>query len=119
MRIVPRISDSGEINLDIQHIEVSTVSFTGERQTTGDRLPVKTQRRISTNVSLDNQQTLIIGGLLDIQHGDQGKNFPGMKSTSPILGTTKQTRETRDLVIFITPTLLQEHAEVKKVETFL
>jgi type IV pilus assembly protein PilQ len=119
MQIVPRISSNGAINLDIQEIRVSTVSFTGERQSTGDRLPVLTTRRISTNVSLANQETLVIGGLLDIQHGDQGKNFPGMKSASIIAGVEKQTRETRDLVIFITPTLLQEHSEYKKMESFL
>ena len=119
MQIVPRISSNGAINLDIQEIQVSTVSFTGERQSTGDRLPVLTTRRISTNVSLANEETLIIGGLLDIQHGDQGKNFPGMKSAGAALGVEKQTRETRDLVIFITPTLLQEHSEYKKTESFL
>lgn len=119
MQIVPRISSTGAINLDIQEIQVSTVSFTGERQSTGDRLPVLTKRRISTNVSLNNQETLIIGGLLDIQHGDQGKNFPGMKSASVIAGVEKQTRETRDLVIFITPTMLQEHQQTNKVESFL
>ena len=119
MQIVPRISSKGEINLDIKEIQVSTVSFTGERQSTGDRLPVLTKRKISTSVSLNNQETLIIGGLLDVQHGDQGKNFPGMKGLSPIIGTEKQTRETRDLVIFITPTLLQEHKTIKKVEDFL
>jgi general secretion pathway protein D len=119
MKIVPRISNNGEIHLDIQHIQVSTISFTGERQSTGDRLPVLTKRKISTNVSLKNQETLIIGGLLDIQHGDQGKNFPGMKAAGAVLGTEKQTRETRDLVIFITPTLLHEHKNIKKVEGFL
>jgi type II secretory pathway component GspD/PulD (secretin) len=108
---------NGEINLDLQQVEVSTIAFTGERQTTGDRLPVKTQRRISTNVSLKDQETLIIGGLLDIQHGSSAKNFPGMKSD--LLGVSKQSREARELVIFITPTLLHEHADVKKVETFL
>ena len=119
MKIIPRISSQGEINLDIQQIQVSTLAFTGERQSTGDRLPVLTKRMISTNVSLKNEETLIIGGLLDVQHGDQGKNFPGMKAAGPLLGTEKQTRETRDLVIFITPTLLQEHSDNKKVESFL
>jgi len=119
MQIVPRISSNGEINLEIKEIQVSTVSFTGERQSTGDRLPVLTKRKISTSVSLNNQETLIIGGLLDVQHGDQGKNFPGMKELSPVVGTEKQTRETRDLLIFITPTLLQEHKQIKKVEDFL
>lgn len=119
MQIVPRISDSGAINLDIREIQVSTVSFTGERQSTGDRLPVLTKRRISTNVSLNNQETLVIGGLLDVQHGDQGKNFPGLKSAGALLGSEKKTRETRDLVIFITPTLLQAHSKIKKQENFL
>jgi len=119
MQIVPRISESGAINLDIQEIQVSTVSFTGERQSTGDRQPVLTKRRISTNVSLNNQETLVIGGLLDVQHGDQGKNFPGLKSAGALLGSEKKTRETRDLVIFITPTLLQAHSKIKKQENFL
>ena len=118
MRILPRISLNGEINLDIKEIQVSTVAFTGQRQQ-DQRLPVKTQRKISTFVALKNRETLIIGGLLDVQHGDDAKYFPGMKSANPLLGTNQQTRETRDLVIFITPTLLQEHASVKKVESFL
>jgi type II secretory pathway component GspD/PulD (secretin) len=118
MRILPRISLNGEINLDIKEIQVSTVAFTGQRQQ-DQRLPVKTQRTISTFVALKNRETLIIGGLLDVQHGDDAKYFPGMKSANPLLGTNQQTRETRDLVIFITPTLLQEHASVKKVESFL
>jgi type II secretory pathway component GspD/PulD (secretin) len=119
MKIVPRISLNGEINLDIQQIQVSTISFTGERQSTGDRLPVLSRRTISTNVALKNQETLIIGGLLDVQHGEQEKSFPGMQGSGPLMGTSKQTRETRDLVIFITPTLLQEHTDVKKIESFL
>lgn len=119
MQIVPRISEKGAINLDIKEIQVSTVSFTGERQSTGDRLPVLTKRRISTNVSLNNQETLVIGGLLDVQHGDQGKNFPGLKSAGALLGSEKKTRETRDLVIFITPTLLHAHSKIKKQENFL
>ena len=123
MEIVPRISTSGEISLDIREIEVGTVSFTGERQTTGDSLPVLTKRKISTTVALKNQETLVIGGLLDIQHDESGKNFPGLQNTGLIgdtlLGTNKQERETRDLVIFITPTLLEEHTGKKKMERFL
>jgi type II secretory pathway component GspD/PulD (secretin) len=42
-----------------------------------------------------------------------------MKGAGAVLGTEKQTRETRDLVIFITPTLLHEHKNIKKVEGFL
>ncbi len=119
MEIVPRISSEGEISLDIVEIEVGTVSFTGERQSTGDPLPVLTKRKISTIVALKNQETLIIGGLLDIQHDESKKNFPGIPDGSPIIGTNTEARETRDLMIFITPTLLEEHTGKKKVERFL
>jgi type II secretory pathway component GspD/PulD (secretin) len=123
MEIVPRISTGGEISLDIREIEVGTVSFTGEKQSTGDFLPVLTKRKISTTVALKNQETLVIGGLLDIQHDESGKNFPGLQNTGLIgdtlLGSNKQERETRDLVIFITPTLLEEHTGKKKMERFL
>ena len=119
MEIVPRISSEGEISLDIVEIEVGTVSFTGERQSTGDPLPVLTKRKISTIVALKNQETLIIGGLLDIQHDESKKNFPGIPDGSPLIGTNTEARETRDLMIFITPTLLEEHTGKKKVERFL
>jgi type II secretory pathway component GspD/PulD (secretin) len=119
MEIVPRISSNGEISLDIVEIEVGTVSFTGERQSTGDPLPVLTKRKISTIVALNNQETLIIGGLLDIQHDESKKNFPGIPDGSPLIGTNTEARESRDLMIFITPTLLEEHSKKKKVEKFL
>ncbi len=123
MEIVPRISSNGEISLDIQKVEVGTISFTGERQSTGDQLPVLTKRKISTTVALRNKETLIIGGLLDIQHDESGKSFPGLEDTGALgdtlLGTTKDVRETRDLVIFITPTLLEGHTKEKKMESFL
>lgn len=123
LEIVPRISGDGEINLEIKKAEVGTISFTGERQSTGDQLPVLTKRKISTSVALKNRETLIIGGLLDIQHDESGKHYPGMEDSGfigdTLLGTTKDARETRDLVIFITPTLLEEHAEQEKKETFL
>ena len=119
MEIVPRLSTNGEISLDIVEIEVGTVSFTGERQSTGDPLPVLTKRKISTVVALKNQETLIIGGLLDIQHDESKKNFPGIPDGSPFIGTNTEARETRDLMIFITPTLLEEHTGKKKIEGFL
>lgn len=119
MEIVPRVSTNGEISLDIVEIEVGTVSFTGERQSTGDPLPVLTKRKISTVVALKNQETLIIGGLLDIQHDESKKNFPGIPDGSPFIGTNTEARETRDLMIFITPTLLEEHTGKKKIEGFL
>ena len=119
MEIVPRVSTNGEISLDIVEIEVGTVSFTGERQSTGDPLPVLTKRKISTVVALKNQETLIIGGLLDIQHDESKKNFPGITDGSPFIGTNTEARETRYLMIFITPTLLEEHTGKKKIEGFL
>jgi len=123
LEIIPQISGSGEISLNIEKAEVATISFTGQRQSTGDRLPVLTKRKISTTVALRDRDTLIIGGLFDIQHDESGKHYPGAEDLGVIgdtvLGTTKSARETRELVIFITPTLLEEHSEQKKMETFL
>jgi type II secretory pathway component GspD/PulD (secretin) len=110
MMITPKVSNDGSINLVIENAQVATIEMAGEAQTTGERLPVLTSRAISTNVTMQNNETLVIGGLLDVRGSENDKNIPGLGTGmfDKIFGAEQAKRETRDLLIFITPRVMKD-----------
>ncbi len=79
MLITPKVASDGSINLVIENAQVATIEMAGEAQTTGERLPVLTSRAISTNVTMQNNETLVIGGLLDIRTSENGQKYPRLR----------------------------------------
>lgn len=123
LEITPRVSENGEIYLAIDKAEVGTISKTGERDAEGDLFPVLTKRSVTTSVVVENRRTIVIGGLLEKQYDEDTKSLPGL-SEIPVLNTTafgteKKSSRVRDLMIFITPTILEELTPGDEKETFL
>ncbi|WP_093069193.1 type II secretion system protein GspD [Thiothrix caldifontis] len=110
MMITPKVASDGAINLVIENAQVATIEMAGEAQTTGERLPVLTSRAISTNVTMQNNETLVIGGLLDVRTSEDDKSIPGLGTgvMNHIFGTEQAKRETRDLLIFISPRVIKD-----------
>lgn len=110
MLITPKVASDGSINLVIENAQVATIEMAGEAQTTGDRLPVLTSRAISTNVTMQNNETLVIGGLLDVRTSEADKTIPGLGTgvMDKVFGTEQAKRETRDLLIFICPRVIKD-----------
>lgn len=104
LNITPQVASNGEICLTIHKAEVGTISKTGETGATGEKLPILTKRSVSTTVVVKNGETIVIGGLLEKRYEDKDRNLPGVS----ILGTAEKKNKTRDLVIFITSSILKE-----------
>lgn len=123
MNIRPRVSDTGEISLDIINAEVSTIAKTGDMQATGNKLPVLVSRNIQTLVVMKSNETLVIGGLLDISSNENNKNLPGTTGYNPIaesiLGVDDTSKNTRELLIFITPKIIQHRENSFEKRRFL
>ena len=114
LTVRPRVSSSGRIVLDIDQ-EVSSVKNT---TTSGIDSPTISQRKISTNVVVQDGTTLALGGLIQDDSNDSRSKVPGAGDI-PILGTlfkSKTDRRNRtELLILITPRVVRDGAEARQI----
>lgn len=106
MSVTPRVLADERIELALQ----ITQNMPGRlvRQGDSEALAIDKQE-ISTQVTLPNGDTAVLGGIFQYQRQDGYEGFPWLASI-PLLGhllrRDSQRSERRELVIFITPTLL-------------
>ncbi len=105
--VTPRINEEGRITLEVFPTVENIVGFTGP---TNNQKPIKSSRSIRTRVTVNNGETLALGGLLSEEETIQKQKVPILGSI-PILGsllfTHKNTEKRKaDLIILITPTIV-------------
>ncbi|GEM_PF-2022243 len=102
LKVTPTINRAGYVTMEIT-TEVSSIS------SFVDNLPRITTREASTFVRVPDQQTIVIAGLLKDEYSETSSGFP-LLSHIPILGQLfgnfANSRETKELVIFLTPYIL-------------
>jgi type II secretion system protein D len=112
LAVTPKISPDGFVKMEVgttnsdlssQTVDVSTVKGQAVQ------LPIINQRRANTTVSVQSGQTVIIGGLIATIDDVQTRKVPVLGDI-PLLGVLFRTRgkitERRELLIFLTPTVL-------------
>jgi type IV pilus assembly protein PilQ len=117
MDVTPQINNNGMINLVIKP-EVSDingyVTFTGA---SGMSIPIITQRKTSSTITLKSGYTLAIGGLVESTREKYDTKIPGLGSI-PFLGRLfredADTGSKRNLVIFITAKILDAEGSTYK-----
>ncbi len=104
LRIKPQISEGDTIRLDILQ-EVSSIDAT----ITSSNDTVTSKKSIKTNVMVNNEELIVIGGLIDEKLTDSEFKIPVLGSI-PLLGglfrNTSQVMEKRNLVIFIKTSII-------------
>ncbi len=107
LKVTPRITDEGTITNDIS---VSITSQTGVAEATGAPPPTSVQTA-TTRINTKNGETIVIGGLVRENVTVETNGLP-ILSSIPIIGTlfqeTDRSNRKEELVIFITPTLLED-----------
>ncbi len=102
LRVTPRISDKGLVAMDI----MQEVSEAQEVQKDGIQSPVISQRRAETSLVVSDGQTIVIGGLIKNQSSQSRTGVPFV-SKIPVFGylfgSTRDTQEKTELLISITP----------------
>jgi len=106
LRVTPRINDDSTITMNVNPVVEEIIGYAGP---TNNQKPITSQRSITTNVTVRNGETLVMGGLLkETIIEKQDKVF--LLGSLPILGGlfTHRTKEaaTTDLLILITPKIL-------------
>jgi len=105
LNVQPRINEDQFISMDISTTVQALVGFSGPN----NDQPIISDRASKNHVRVENKKTLMIGGLIFDQAIESHKRIPFLSSI-PILGKlfthTTYTTEQRELLIFITPSII-------------
>jgi len=108
LTVTPKISLDGFVKLELGTTN-SSLASSDVKINASATVPVINQRRANTTVSVQNGQTIIIGGLIGTQEDRRVRRVPVLGDI-PYLGaafrSTKITKERKELLIFLTPQIL-------------
>ncbi len=115
LEVTPRVNSGGMVTLDVSQ-EVSEVS--SSLTTNGIQSPTFQERNVSSRVVVQDGQTVGMAGLIQdsISKGNQG--IPWLKDI-PILGVLagaqNNTRQRTELLVLITPHVIRDQSEMRKL----
>jgi Flp pilus assembly secretin CpaC len=106
----PDVYEDGRISLVIDPAEVSSLDYANAVTISGFQIPAIKTREVHTTVDLQENETLVLAGLINHEDSHGISKFP-LLGDIPILGAlfrskSFQNKET-DLMIFITPRIVQ------------
>ncbi len=121
LKITPHVTEDRLVRMQI-NLEVTTINQAATL-TTSSTLPVTNKRTVDTTVIVEDEQTVVIGGLIDDTSTDNENKVPGLGDI-PLLGwlfkNQSETNNKTNLFIFITPRVIknpQEAARIYKQKT--
>ncbi|MGD0016249.1 MAG: type II secretion system secretin GspD [Verrucomicrobiia bacterium] len=111
LTVTPRINPDGYVTMDIDQ-KVNDIG--GSVNISGNSQPIITTREAKSSVTVKNQSTIVLGGLIKEQKGVEETKVPFLGDI-PFLGhlfKNKRNTLVRDeLIVFIRPTVLRNDAE--------
>jgi general secretion pathway protein D len=113
IKVTPHINDKDQIRLEIQE----EISEAGAAQGTLGAVPI-TQRRANTTTIVDDQQTVVIGGLMRDTLTKTRNKIP-ILGDLPVLGflfrNSKQSMRKTNLLLIMTPYVIRDQNDLRKV----
>ncbi|KQT51039.1 hypothetical protein ASG43_06170 [Aureimonas sp. Leaf454] len=114
LSVTPRVNSNGNVLLNIEQ-EVSDVVRT---TTSGIDSPTIRQRKVSTTVSVEDGQSIALGGLVQ-EKRENGTDAVPILGNIPVLGAAFRNRtngvKRTELVIFIRPRVMRNGSEAQAV----
>jgi type IV pilus assembly protein PilQ len=113
LRVTPQVTPDNRIILDlnIKKDSVGQIIVGGA----GQQVPSIDTREITTQVLVNDGQTVVLGGILETERRETEKKVPYLGDV-PVLGrlfkTTGKTNNKDELLIFVTPKILREGVSV-------
>jgi general secretion pathway protein D len=113
LRVKPQITEGGTVRLQLYQ-EVSRVQ---DNSTAG---PILSKRALESAVAVDDQQIVVLGGLIQDSYADNADKIP-YAGDVPIFGTLfrydARTRSKTNLLIFLKPTVVRTDADGRELST--
>jgi general secretion pathway protein D len=114
LKVTPRVNEGGLVLMDISQ-EVSDVART---TTSGIDSPTIQQRKFNSSVSVQNGETIALGGLIRDRRVGGDSGIPVLKDI-PWLGnlfkTTTDSDNRTELVVLITPRVARSQADIRGI----
>ena len=108
LKVTPTITADNRIYLLIQ---VTKDSLSGYVTVNGGQVPTINTSSVNTSALVDNGQTVVLGGIYEINNSDTIVKVPGLGDI-PILGAffrqSSRTNNKAELLIFVTPRILSQ-----------
>ena len=113
INVLPKRMADGRIQLQVL---ITISSIIGSERIDGNQYPVATTRQFTAPLEVESGWTLAIGGLDEANESAVGTGLP-LLSRIPIgrhiFGNTTQTKTRKNMLIFITPTLLDGRGRLR------
>lgn len=107
LEVIPLINSDNEITLTIAQ---QNDSLSGARIIGGNSVPIINTQELVTTVTMNNRNTVILGGLIEDSAQDETTGIP-ILGDLPLVGnlfkTTSRSRPRRELVIMVQPEIVQ------------
>jgi general secretion pathway protein D len=113
LQVTPHINTGGLVTLEVQ----AEVSNPGNPANPGDAPPINT-RSVQTIVSVQSGQTMVMGGLIGENKGTASAGLPFISRIpwlGGLFGQQSLTNNRTELVMFITPVVLETELDLKAV----
>jgi len=114
LRVTPRVSANGVVNLQIEQEISGVVRNSNEESLT----PTISQRRVKSQVAITNGQTVVLAGLIQEQVEKNKQGIP-IISDVPYIGDLLSSTSTRtdrtELVIFIKPQIIRDGVDAQLI----
>jgi general secretion pathway protein D len=113
VKITPHINDENQVRLEIQE----EISETGSPQGALGAVPI-TQRTAKTTVVVDDQQTVVIGGLMRDTKSKSSDKIP-ILGDLPVLGflfrSSRETMVKTNLLLILTPHVIRDQRDLRQI----
>ncbi len=117
--VTPRITSGSSVLLDIEAEDSTFVSVNIISDGRLNTLPQKTQNRALTQVLVRDQETIVLGGLRTSNFANKEDRVPFLGDI-PLIGrafrSTSKDHQDRELLIFLTPTIVGEETQPEAVK---
>lgn len=113
LKVKPRVNANGAVMIDLGQ-ELSAV----QQETGIGGQPKFTQRTINSKVSVNDQQTVLLGGLINGTEDRSRVTVPGANQLpllGRLIGTTGGIATRNEMIVFITPTIVRNGEEASRM----
>ena len=116
LEVTPRINPDGIVKMDVSPT-ISAMASSSVEIAAGFTVPIINSRSASTAVSVEDGQTIVIGGLISTEDNQRVTKIP-LLGDIPYIGAafkrTKKTRVRSELLIILTPHVINEPTDVER-----
>ncbi len=114
LKVTPRVNANGVVIMEIEQ----SVKEANKTDTSGIDSPTILNREINTSVAVHSGETVVLGGLINESYSDSITGIPWFKDLpyiGPLFGVTDRKKEKDELIVLITPRVVQNKADARRV----